>query len=707
MISYKKNTNNIVTLTMDMEGRKSNIINHEIGKAFLPVLDHLKKSKESNELIGVIITSAKQSFLTGGDLDYLSNVKDPKEIFKFVERQKQLFNAIESLGVPVVAAINGAALGSGFELTLAAHHRIALDHPKTVLGCPEVTLGILPGGGGTIRLMWMLGIEKALPILAEGKRYNPKKALEIGLIDELVADKETLMQQAEKWILDNPQVSKPWLEKGRIPGGTAKSPKLAPMIAMASAMMVKRTRNNYPAPQAILNTMVEGSLVDFETALRIESRYFTELITGKVSTNMTKAFWYDLNSIKQGESRPKGFGKFRPRKIGVIGAGMMGSGIAYVSAKVGIQVMLKDVSVTIAERGKAYSEKLLVKGVARKKITEIEKAAILDRITPTENAEDFKDCDLIIEAVFENRALKDQVTKEAQKFLDEDVIFASNTSTLPISGLAKSYDHQENFIGLHFFSPVDKMQLVEIIKGDNTSEETIARAFDYVKLIKKTPIVVNDSRGFYTSRVFKTYIIEGMALLNEGNLPNKIEQAGLNAGMPVGPLALIDEVSISLVVDILKQTKKDLGDKDPPNPGYDVAFRMIEEFNRPGKAKKAGFYDYSAKPKKIWPALRTHFPDKGSNSTMVEMQERLMIIQAIETVRCMEEGVISKVADANIGSIFGWGFAPFKGGTLQYINDYGMKEFIEKAAQLEQKYGARFKLPQSLHDMNHKNLTFI
>lgn len=707
MISYKKNTNNIVTLTMDMEGRKSNIINHEIGRAFLPVLAHLKKSKADNKLAGVILTSAKQTFLTGGDLDYLTKIKDPNEVFKFVERQKELFNEIELLGVPIVAAINGAALGSGFELTLAADHRIALDHPKTKLGFPEVTLGILPAGGGTIRLMWMLGIEKAMPILAEGKQYTPKKALELGLIDELVATKEALMERAEEWIIKNPNASKPWLNKGRIPGGTAKSPKLAPLIAMASAIMVKKTRNNYPAPQAILNTMVEGSLVDFDTALRIESRYFTELILGKVSTNMTKAFWYDLNSIKEGQSRPKGFGKFRPRKIGIIGAGMMGSGIAYVSAKVGIEVVLKDVSVTIAERGIAYSEKLLDKGVARKKITPTEKAAILDRITPSENASDFEDCDLIIEAVFENRALKDQVTKEAGKYLDPETIFASNTSTLPITGLAKSYEHQENFIGLHFFSPVDKMPLVEIIKGEKTSEETIARAFDYVKLIKKTPIVVNDSRGFYTSRVFKTYVMEGMALLNEGNHPNKIEQAGLNAGMPVGPLALIDEVSISLVADILKQTKKDQGDAFQDHPGNGVALRMIDEFNRPGKAKGLGFYDYATKPKKLWSELSQHFPDQGTNSTLDQMQHRLMMIQAIETVRCIEEGVITKVADANVGSIFGWGFAPFKGGTLQYINDFGFQKFIDKATQLAEQYGERFTVPSLLHEMNEKHQTFI
>ncbi len=700
MIRYNKRTSNIVTLTMDMEGRKSNIINHEVGRAFIPVLNHLKKDLAKGTLAGVILTSAKKSFLTGGDLDYLTKAEDPVEIFNFVQKQKELFRAIEKLEVPVVAAINGAALGSGYELALAANHRIAMRHPKTLVGLPEPTLGILPGGGGIIRLVWMLGIQKAFPILTQGKRYAVDSALKLGLIDGIASTREEMMDMAEAWIKENPVVKKPWDEKGgKIVGGTPHHPKIAQMVAMATAMLVKKTRNNYPAQQAILNTMIEGSLVDFETALRIESRYFTQLLLGKVAKNMTKAFWYDLNAIKAGENRPKGFGKFRPRKVGIIGAGMMGSGIAYVSAMVGLEVVLKDVSKPIAERGRAYSDKILSKMVDRDQITEARKQEVLSLITPTENASDFEGCDLVIEAVFENRALKSKVTKEAENYIDSETIFASNTSTLPITGLAKESSRPSKFIGLHFFSPVDKMKLVEIIIGEKTDDETLARAFDYVKMIRQIPIVVNDSRGFYTSRVFRTYLLEGMALLQEGHLPNTIEQAGLRSGMPVGPLALTDEVAISLIHDILAQEEKDLGDDFQLHPGIPVIKKMVGEFKRLGKAKGAGFYDYPTNEKKhLWKDLASHFCKEEVNSDLPELMDRLMIVQSLETVRCQEEGVVTSVADANIGSIYGWGFPAFKGGTLQFIEDYGLEKFIARANELAKKYGDRFEVPQLLLD---------
>ncbi len=708
MIKYKKATSNIVTLTLDMEGRNINIINHEIGRAFIPVLIHLKKEKAAGELSGVIITSAKKSFLAGGDLDYLYETQDAAEIFSFIEKQKELFRALEMLDVPVVACMNGSALGSGFELALACHHRILVNAPGVVVGLPEVKLGLLPGAGGIIRLMWMLGMEKALDILTKGERHKPEDALAKGLVDELARSFNSMIDKAEAWIKANPSPVQPWDDKTyKIPGGNLYHPKMAQMVAGATAMMTLKTRNNYPAPQAILNTIAEGSILDFKTALRVESRYFTELLLGSTARNMTKAFWYDLNAVRTGKSRPKGIGKFRPRKIGIIGAGMMGSGIAYVSAMSGLEVVLKDVSVSVAERGKNYSKKLLDKRISRGSMSEANKQTVLDRIKATELVSDFEGCDLIIEAVFENRSLKAAVTKEAEKHIDEYSIFASNTSTLPITGLAKASQRPENFIGLHFFSPVDKMKLVEIIVGEQTSDETLARAFDFVKMIRKFPIVVNDSRGFYTSRVFATYVKEGAALLQEGNSPVSIENAGMHGGMPVGPLAVSDEVSLSLSLDIDTQTRKDMGDDYVEHPGMKVFEKMVSELNRPGKAKGAGYYEYPKKGKKyLWPELTKHFPAHEAPLTLKEMTERLMFIQSIETVRCLEEKVLTNVADANIGSVFGWGFAPFKGGALQYINDYGLDEFINKARKMTIDYGDRFEPPALLIQMAEEGRTF-
>ncbi len=708
MIKYKKHTSNIVTLTLDMEGRKVNIINHEIAKAFIPVLEHLEKEKEAGELAGVIITSAKPSFLAGGDLDYLYETNDAEDIFAFIEEQKDLFRSIELLKVPIVAAMNGSALGSGFELALACNHRILINDPKHVVGLPEVTLGLLPGAGGIIRLMWLLGMKKALDILTKGERYKPEDALAAGLVDELASDYNSMIDKAHAWIKANPEPVRPWDDSARkIPGGTPCDPKIAQLTAAATAQMTKKTRNNYPAPQAILNTLVEGSMLDFDTALRVESRYFTELLLGKTARNMTKAFWYDLNAIRAGKSRPKGIGKFRPRKIGIIGAGMMGSGIAYISAMSGLDVVLKDVSKPVAERGKGFSEELLKQKVAKGHISEANAKSVLDGIHPTEIASDFEGCDLIIEAVFENQSLKSNVTKEAEKYIDEYSIFASNTSTLPITGLAKASIRPENFIGLHFFSPVSKMKLVEIIVGEKTSDETLARAFDFVKMIRKFPIVVNDSRGFYTSRVFSTYVMEGAAMLQEGYPVAAIENAGLKAGMPTGPLAVSDEVALSLSLDINEQAKKDMGEAYEPHPAIAVFEKMVLELNRPGKAKGAGFYEYPEDAKKhLWQGLTELFPVSKPDFDFTEMMERLMFVQALETVRCLEEKVLHSVADANIGSIFGWGFAPFKGGTLQYINDYGVAEFVEKAKVLAAKFGERFEPPTLLMEMAEKGEVF-
>jgi 3-hydroxyacyl-CoA dehydrogenase/enoyl-CoA hydratase/3-hydroxybutyryl-CoA epimerase len=696
---YSKDENNIVTLTMDREGHSANVINYAFGESFREILVKLQAEKD---LRGIILTSAKETFLAGADIDEMFAVNDAKLFFDRAQELKAGLRWIETQGKPVVAAINGTALGAGFELPLACHYRIAIDK-KAEIGLPEVTLGLLPGGGGVTRMVRLLGLQPAFTYLTEGKKVSPKEALSDGLIHALATDKEDLIKKATDYILANKSVKQPWDQDGyKIPGGSPLTPKVAQMLPVAPAVLAKKTHNNYPAPLAIMAAAVEGAMVDFETATRIESRYFAHLATGKVSKNMINVFWKQLNALNAGKSRPDVKEKFTFKKVGVLGAGMMGSGIAYACAMSGIEVVLKDVSQEVADKGKAYSEGLLKKRVSKGKSTKEKAEEILNRIKATIDANDLKGCDLIIEAVTENRKVKAIVTAEAEAQMDPNGVFASNTSTLPITGLAEKSSRPKQFIGLHFFSPADRMPLVEIIVGKETSPETLARSFDFVKQIKKTPIVVNDSRGFYTSRVFATYVLEGMALLAEGNNPRGIESAGLQAGMPVGPLALTDEVSLGLMVHIRTQTLEDLqaeGKTIPEHIAYTVADKMVNELKRPGKAAGGGFYEYPKDGKKfLWPGLAQAFPHKTDldEKTMIE---RMMFIQCIETVRCFEEKVLTSVPDGNIGSIFGWGFAPFKGGTLQYINDYGFKEFVARAKELTAKYGERFSVPALLEQM--------
>jgi 3-hydroxyacyl-CoA dehydrogenase/enoyl-CoA hydratase/3-hydroxybutyryl-CoA epimerase len=708
MFHYEKDADNIVTITMDMQGRSANVINEEFGKLWLEMIDPLEKEK--NEIAGVILTSAKSTFFAGADIDNLYKQTDAKLIFDMCEGLKHQLRRLETLGKPVVAALNGAALGGGLEIALACHYRIALNNPKAQFGLPEVGLGLLPGGGGIVRLTRMIGLQPALPYLTEGKKLKAKEAVSAGIINELAETPEEMIAKAKAWIKANPKAMNPWDDKGfKFPGGDARNPKVASMIPIVPAMTKKKTHGNYPAVEAIINVAVEGSVVDFDTACRIESRYFTSLATGQVSKNMITAFWYNLNAINAGGSRPKGFEKYTTKKLGVLGAGMMGAGIAYVSALSGIEVVLKDVSVEAAERGKSYSENLLKKRVSKGKMTKEKAEEVLSKIKATDNAGDMQGCDLIIEAVFEDRGLKAKVTKETEAVMDAAGTFASNTSTLPITGLAEASERPKQFIGLHFFSPVDKMPLVEIICGKETSDATLAKAFDYVLQIKKTPIVVNDSRGFYTSRVFATYVLEGIAMLGEGQHPRAIESAGLKAGMPVGPLALTDEVSLSLMDHIRKQTVADFkaeGKEVPYHPAYEVSEKLLEK-GRKGKAAGAGFYEYpQTGTKYLWPELTTMFSQNGQYEQQ-EMVDRMLFVQALDTVRCLEEGVLRNVADANIGSIFGWGFSPFNGGTLQFINGYGLEKFIARAKQLEAKYGERFSVPKLLEDKAEKGELFV
>ena len=704
---YSKDENNIVTLTMDREGHSANVINSAFGESFREVLAKLQAEKD---LRGIILTSAKESFLAGADIDEMFAVNDAKLFFDRAQELKAGLRWLETQGKPVVAAINGTALGAGFELPLACHYRIAIDKPKVEIGLPEVTLGLLPGGGGVTRMVRLIGLQPAFLYLTEGKKVSPKEALGDGLIHALATDKDDLIKKATDWVLANKSAKQPWDQDGyKIPGGSPLTPKVASMLPVAPAMLAKKTHNNYPAPLAIMAAAVEGAMVDIDTATRIESRYFAHLATGKVSKNMINVFWKQLNALNAGKSRPDIKEKFSFKKVGILGAGMMGSGIAYACAMSGIEVVLKDVSQEVADKGKAYSEGLLKKRVSKGKATKEKADEILDRIKASIDPKDLAGCDLIIEAVTENRKIKALVTAEAEAQMEATGVFASNTSTLPITGLAEKSSRPKQFIGLHFFSPADRMPLVEIIVGRETSQETLARAFDFVKQIKKTPIVVNDSRGFYTSRVFSTYVLEGISILAEGNHPRVIESAAMQAGMPVGPLALTDEVSLGLMAHIRTQTAEDLkaeGKVIPVHAAFEAVDKMINDYKRIGKAAGAGFYEYPKEGKKfLWPGLAEAFPYK-TDLDQKTMIERMMFIQCIETVRCMEEGVLTSVPDGNIGSIFGWGFAPFKGGTFQYINDYGFKEFIARAKELKAEYGDRFAVPALLEQMAKEGKEF-
>nr|WP_314532746.1 3-hydroxyacyl-CoA dehydrogenase NAD-binding domain-containing protein [uncultured Pseudomonas sp.] len=710
-IRYEKGQDGIVVLTLDMPGQSANTMNGAYREAMAATVQRLEAEKD--DLAGVVITSAKKTFFAGGDLNELIKVDKAhaKDFYDGVLVLKGQLRRLETLGKPVVAAINGAALGGGWEICLACHYRVALDDKSVQLGLPEVTLGLLPGGGGVVRMVRMLGLEKALPYLLEGKKVRPQQALQAGLVNELATDRDELLVKSRAWILANPDAKQPWDNKGyQIPGGTPSSPKVAQMLAIAPSILRSKTQGCFPAPEKILCAAVEGAQVDFDTAHLIETRYFTELVTGQVAKNMIGTFWFQLNEINAGRSRPQGFAPYVTRKVGILGAGMMGAGIAYVSASAGIEVVLKDINLAAAEKGKAHSAALLDKKVSRGQLTAEQRETTLARILPTASDDDLAGCDLIIEAVFEDRALKAKVSAAAQNVVGADAVIASNTSTLPISGLATAVPDQAKFIGLHFFSPVDKMPLVEIIKGAHTSDATLARGFDFVLQIKKTPIVVNDSRGFFTSRVFGTFTNEGIAMLGEGVAAPMIETEARKAGMPVGPLAVSDEVSLSLMSHIRQQTAKDLqaeGKVVPTHPATAVIDLLVNEYKRVGKAAGGGFYEYpNGGQKYLWPELKIRFERPDQRISPQDVRDRLLFIQAIETVRCVEEGVLMSTADANVGSIFGIGFAAWSGGALQFINQYGLNDFIARARYLAEQYGERFAPPALLLEKAAQGDTF-
>lgn len=708
-IRFERDSDHIVTLTFDAQGQAANTMNTSFQASLKATVQRLESERAT--IRGIIFTSAKSTFFAGGDLNELSKIEkqDAEKVFSMIESVKADLRAIEKLGVPVVAAINGSALGGGWEIALASHQRYALNDSKVRLGLPEVTLGLLPGAGGIVRTVRLLGMEKALPLLLEGKQLTPEAALKLGLLHGLASDRDELMTKARQWIQEHPESKQLFEQQGyRVPGGTPKQGPLAEMLPIAPAMLLEKTKGRYPAPECILKCAVESLQVDLDTALRIESRYFVEVATSSVAHNMISTFWFQLQAIKAGHSRPQGFPSQKFKRIGVLGAGMMGAGIAYAAAKVGIQVHLKDVDLPAAERGKQYSAKLLDDKIKKGQISEAEKLRVLENITPISSYEDLATCELVIEAVFEDREIKRDVTEKTLAVLAHDAVMASNTSTLPITGLAKASSHPQNFIGLHFFSPVDKMQLVEIIVGEKTSPQTIARAFDFTRQIDKVPIIVNDSRGFYTSRVFGAFTNEGIAMLGEGQAPILIERAAVQAGMPVGPLAVSDEVSLTLYQLVRKATEADLaklGQTMPLHPAATVVDRMIEEFGRRGKAAGAGFYEYPKEGKKyIWPKLKELY--QGEAIPFQDIQDRLLFIQSLETVRILEEKVLTSVPDANIGSIFGFGFAPWTGGTLQFINSYGVRSFTKRAMELAERYGDRFSPPKTLIEKSERNEKF-
>ncbi len=705
--NYDQDLQGIVTLTMDMPNRSANVLNSVFYEAFVAMLDRIEAD---DSVTGVILVSAKKLWVAGADIESSFEGNDPQTFFDGSEALKANLRRMEKLGVPVVAALNGTALGGGFELALACHYRVAIDNDRIKFGFPEVGLGLLPGGGGVVRTGRLIGLQPALEWLSQNKKYTPKQTLKAGMIHALATDYDDMMAQAKAWCLANSDAKAPWdaVKRYKIPGGGPNHPKIAPMMAIAPAMIRKETKGNYPAPEAILSALVEGAQVDFETASRIESRYFAKLGAGQVSKNMISAFWTQLNQIKKGASRPQNVPPQPTKKVGVLGSGMMGHGIAYVSAMAGIDVVMIDATQDGADAGKAKIATIMAKRVKRGRMAQEKADGILSKIHATADYADLDGCDLIIEAVFENRGLKAKVTKLAEDAMDATGVFASNTSTLPITGLAEASQRPEKFVGLHFFSPVHKMQLVEIIVGEKTDDIALAKAFDYVLSIRKVPIVVNDSRGFYTSRVFGTWTNEGMAMLAEGNHPAAIEMAGLKAGMPVGPLAVMDEVSLSLAKHVRDQTKADLeAEGQAWEPGAsDVVVNKMMELNRPGRAGGGGFYEYNGREKRLWPELTEIFMDGQPQSSQEEMIERIQFIQSIGTARCMEEGVLRSSADGNLGSIFGWGYAPFNGGTLQFINAYGVDKFVNRAQELADKHGARFTPPQILKDMAANGQTF-
>jgi 3-hydroxyacyl-CoA dehydrogenase/enoyl-CoA hydratase/3-hydroxybutyryl-CoA epimerase len=717
-ISYEIDSDGVAVVTWDLESRSMNVLNAQSVNEYRDIIENLVKDEKVK---GIVIASAKEAFIAGADLtsndtfNFDKVVEDKvaaaQTIYDGVMNLNKLFRGMETSGKPFVAAINGHALGGGLEICLACHYRVAIDNDRIQIGQPEAKIGLIPGAGGTQRVPRLAGVtQDVMSFLLAGNPITPKKALSMGLINEVV-EKKKLISAAKKYILDGGKAIQPWDEKGfRLPSGAPYTPKGMMIWGVASSSLRKMSFANYPAQNAILSALYEGVQVPIDAGLRIEARQMTKVLMDPVSQNMVRSLFVNMQALNKGARRPKDFKKYDVKKVGILGAGLMGAGIAYVTAKAGIEVILIDQQQEGAEKGKDYSVKLLDKALTRKKTTEEKKEKLLSLITPTTDYSLLKGADLIIEAVFENRDIKADVTAKAEAQIEDTAVFGSNTSTLPITGLAENSKRPNNFIGVHYFSPVEKMPLVEIIMGEKTSQETLAKTMDYVQKIKKTAIVVNDSRGFYTSRVFSTYTGEGMEMLAEGINPALIENAGKMTGMPMAPLALMDAVALDLAHKVSVQTKKDFAAEGKELPAT-VPQKVLEEFvdnqGRFGKKNNKGFYEYPENGKKyLWPELSKMYEQKKDQPNVEELKQRLLYVQALETAKCYEENVLTDVRDADIGAILGWGMAPWTGGPLSFIDMIGIKKFVAEADKLAQKYGDRFAPCKMLRDMAEKNETF-
>ncbi|MGX9142110.1 3-hydroxyacyl-CoA dehydrogenase NAD-binding domain-containing protein [Mesorhizobium sp. 128a] len=709
----------IALVTWNMPDRSMNVFTEEVMNELDKIIDQVVADAG---IKGAVITSGKDSFSGGADLTMLQKMltvfakektKDPEKaaklLFDNAGRMGALWRKLETSGKPWVSAINGTCMGGAFELSLACHGRVAADSEKVKMALPEVKVGIFPGAGGTQRVPRLTDQQQALQMLTTGQNLSPQKAKAMGLIHE-IAEPAKLIETAKALIKNGLKAVQPWDEKGyKLPGGQIYSPAGFNLWPPAIAILRRETYGNYPAAAAILKCVYEGLLVPFDTGLRIEQRYFTEIMQSKEAAAMIRSLFVSLQELNKGARRPAGVSETKFKKIGILGAGFMGAGIAFVTAKAGIPVVLLDRDMASAEKGKAHSDSLISDQVKKGRAKPEDKDKLLSLITPTADYADLAGCDLVVEAVFEDSAVKKAATEQAEAVLKSSAIFASNTSTIPITALAKNSTRPKNFVGIHFFSPVDKMMLVEIILGKKTGDKALATAIDFVRAIKKTPIVVNDTRGFYVNRCVLRYMSEAYKMLIEGVPAPMIENAAKAAGMPVGPLALTDETAIDLAQKIMKQTIRDLGDKAVDPKQMALINTLVDTHGRFGRKNGKGFYDYPAKPakKKLWPGLKDLYPQlKAEKVDYKELQQRLLVTIALEAARVMEEGIVTDPREADVGSILAFGFAPFTGGALSYIDGIGAKEFVRIAKGLQKKYGAEFKAPKLLLDLAEKGETF-
>lgn len=714
-IRLAKDADGIVELIFDQQGKSVNVMGDEYAEAMPAALDELEAQKDS--ITGVYIRSGKPGqFFAGGDItqmlamDLNPDAAERQRMFEGIVQAKAPLARLEKLGVPVAVGINGAALGGGYEIALACHHRIALDDRRVQIGLPEAMLGLMPGAGGVVRMTRLLGMQEALTLISQGKRLQADAALAKGLVHELATSEEDMAAKAKAWIKANPEARQPWEAPDySIPGGDPSDPATQGLTYFGPVNVMVQTKGNMPAQQVIMAAVIDSARVDYDTAQIIEARYFQRLLLDQVSRNMMTTFFLQMNEMDAGASRPAGVEKTRVGKLGILGAGVMGAGIAFAASKVGIDVVLKDLTQENADKGKHYAAAACDKN---RRIDEVQAEQILGRIRPTADVNDLADCDLVIEAVFEDRGVKAAVTKETEAVLADSAVFASNTSALPITELAAASVRPQNFIGMHFFSPAEKMPLVEIITGEKTSDEALAMAFDLTQRLGKKPIVVKDAPGFFTTRVISQTIGQGQMMLAEGVNPALIENGAAFNGSPMGPLETLDNISIESAYHAMKQGQADAlarGEEPETGPQAEVIRVMFEDAQRKGQAKGGGFYDYDEKGKKIatWPGLKELFAKDGyADIPYQDVKDRLLFPQVLEAIRIMEEGVLTSVGDGNIGSIMGIGFPPHTGGVYQCVNAYGVQAFADRATELAAKYGEVFAPPRLLLDMAAQGKTF-